>query len=319
MTGAMLLVLAIVGAIAWPVLVAGAVWLRWRRGHRKPSPGSWIFVTLASVFWAVGVWAFLLEPRSLVVRHVEVASAQWTGPPLRIGVISDTHAGAPHVDGKRLREIVARMNREAPDIVMLAGDYAGGHAPAAARSQTERDAVMSGLPPFADLSPPLGVAGVLGNHDWWFDGPSVERALEAAGVTMLENAAVRIEREGGAFWVAGLADMVSERAMPSYAAALAAVPEGEPVIALTHWPDPFATAPGRVAVTLAGHSHCGQVNLPLLGRPILPSAGSYEWPCGLYEVDGRKLLVTGGVGVSMLPVRFGQPPEIVILTLKGAS
>jgi predicted MPP superfamily phosphohydrolase len=319
MAGAMLLVLAVAGAIVWPVLVAGAVWLRWRRGHRRPSPGSWIFVTVVSVFWALGVWAFLIEPQTLAVRHVEVVSPRWNGPDLRIGLISDTHAGAPHVDARRVARVVARMNAEAPDIVVLIGDYAGGHEPAAARSPEEREAVLSGLPPFAALDAPLGVVGVLGNHDWWFDGPGVERALEAAGVTMLENAAVRVDREGGAFWVAGLADVVSERVRPSYEDALAAVPEGEPVIVLSHWPDPFAAAPDGPAITLSGHSHCGQVNLPVLGRPILPSAGSQRWPCGLYDDAGRKLLVTGGVGVSMMPVRFGAPPEIVILTLRSAS
>jgi len=75
-------------------------------------------------------------------------------------------------------------------------------------------------------------------------------------------------------------------------------------------------APDRVALTLAGHSHCGQVNLPFFGRLLLASPGSEKWPCGLYEERGRKLYVTGGVGVSILPVRFNQPPEIVVITLR---
>jgi predicted MPP superfamily phosphohydrolase len=91
----------------------------------------------------------------------------------------------------------------------------------------------------------------------------------------------------------------------------------EPVLAIAHWPDVFAAAPDRVALTLAGHSHCGQVNLPFFGRLIHASAGSEKWPCGLYEERGRKLYVTGGVGVSILPVRFLQPPEIAVVTLNG--
>ena len=87
--------------------------------------------------------------------------------------------------------------------------------------------------------------------------------------------------------------------------------------AITHWPDPFETMPPRVALTLAGHTHCGQVNLPILGRPILPSPASHRWPCGLYDEGGRMLFVPGGVGTSVLPVRFRAPPEIVIVTLRA--
>jgi predicted MPP superfamily phosphohydrolase len=91
------------------------------------------------------------------------------------------------------------------------------------------------------------------------------------------------------------------------------------VIVLTHWPDPWRRVPPRVALTLAGHTHCGQVNLPFLGRLVAASPGSRRWSCGLYEDGGRKLFVTGGLGVSILPVRFRAPPEIVILTLSGPS
>jgi predicted MPP superfamily phosphohydrolase len=155
------------------------------------------------------------------------------------------------------------------------------------------------------------------NHDWWYDGPALERELERSGVRVLENAAVRVERPGGAFWVAGLADLESRRAQPSAAAALAAVPTGAPVILLTHWPDPWPQAPPRVALTLAGHTHCGQVNLPVLGRLVHASRAARHWGCGLYEEAGRKLFVTSGLGVSILPVRFRAPPEIAIITLKA--
>jgi len=132
----------------------------------------------------------------------------------------------------------------------------------------------------------------------------------------LENQRVRIGREGGAFWLAGLADYESPRTKPSYTDTLLDLPEGEPVLALSHWPDAFAVAPDRVALTLAGHSHCGQVNLPFFGRLLHASPGSEKWPCGLYEERGRQLYVTAGVGTSILPVRFNQPPEIVLITLR---
>jgi predicted MPP superfamily phosphohydrolase len=87
---------------------------------------------------------------------------------------------------------------------------------------------------------------------------------------------------------------------------------------MSHWPDPFAQVPQRVALTVAGHSHCGQISLPLIGRPFSASPGAALWPCGAYKVGGRDLFVTGGLGTSVVPMRIGAPPEIVILTLKAA-
>jgi predicted MPP superfamily phosphohydrolase len=174
---------------------------------------------------------------------------------------------------------------------------------------------MSGLPPLKGLQAPLGVWAVLGNHDWWYDGPAIEAGLQAEGITVLENSRQHVQRDGGAFWLAGLADYESLRMKPSYRDTLADLPAGDPILVITHWPDVFAAAPNEVALTIAGHTHCGQVNLPFAGRLIHASEGSERWPCGLYEERGRKLYVTGGVGTSVLPVRFLQPPEIAVVTL----
>jgi hypothetical protein len=112
--------------------------------------------------------------------------------------------------------------------------------------------------------------------------------------------------------------MESPREPPLVAAILRQVTDDAPVIVLTHWPDPFIDVPGDVALTLAGHTHCGQVNLPIFGRLVHASRMSERWACGLYDEGGRKLFVTGGVGVSILPVRFRAPPEIVVVTLRAA-
>lgn len=310
------LVLSLAGAAAiiGPMIVFW--WVRACLCDGRPRVAMFLGLT-GVLFWGLGVWAFFIEPRSLTVRHVTVESATWSGPPLRIGVISDTHVAAPHTDVARIVDLVERMNAQRPDIVVLLGDYAGGHEPADIRARPERSEILNGVLAFRDLKAPLGVYGVLGNHDSWFDEAVLERALTQAGVEVLENRAAPVESEGGRFWVAGVADMVSKRTRPSVSEALSAVRDGEPVLLLTHWPDPFTDVPSGVALTLAGHTHCGQVNLPLMGRPVLPSDGSYRWPCGLYDEGGRHLFVTGGVGVSILPVRFRAPPEIVILTLRS--
>jgi hypothetical protein len=277
----------------------------------------WSAIAFITLVWALGIRAFLWEPATLEVRRVEVTSRGWSGPPVRIGVISDTHTDGPHVGIARLESIIARMNAERPDIVVLLGDFVAGHEGASDRSADERREIGEGLAAFGKLQAPLGVWSVLGNHDWWYDGAAVESGLVSSGVQVMENSRARIPREGGAFWIGGLADYESRRAQPSYTSTLSGVPDNEPVIVLSHWPDPFAAAPARVALTLAGHSHCGQVNLPIVGRLVHVSPGSERWPCGLYEDRGGWLYVSGGLGTSILPVRFGQPPEIAVLTLRG--
>ena len=312
----LVLLLAKIAAVVGPVLCILLV-RRLLRSRRIFL--GWSVAGIVAVGWVLGVWAFLVEPATLSVRHVTVESAAWRGPPLRIGVISDTHVSAPHTDVARIERLVARMNAERPDVVVLLGDYAGGHEPAALRAQPERSDILKGVEAFGGLSVPLGVHGVLGNHDSWYDDAAIAAALTRAGVRVLDNRAERIARPTGAFWFAGLADIESPREPPLVSATLAQVTDPAPVIVLTHWPDPFLEVPDRVALTLAGHTHCGQVNLPVLGRLVHASRMSERWACGLYDEGGRKLFVTGGVGVSILPVRFRAPPEIVVLTLTGAS
>ena len=302
----MLLTLAWTGAILGPF---AGLWL-WRRRAR-------IVLAVLATFYILGVWAFLVEPETLAVRRVSVESGAWRGPPLRIGVVSDIHVGAPHVTPARVKRVMARLSRERPDVAVFLGDYAGGHEPAPVRAAPQRSAVLTGAAALGGARAPLGRYAVLGNHDWWYDGPAVEAALRRAGVVVLENDAVRIERPQGAFWIAGLADLQSRRARPRPETTLRDVPAADPVIMLTHWPDPWPAVPPRVALTLAGHSHCGQVNFPIAGRLLHASHGSRRWPCGLYREGPRQLYVTGGVGGSILPVRFRAPPEIVIVTLRG--
>jgi predicted MPP superfamily phosphohydrolase len=159
---------------------------------------------------------------------------------------------------------------------------------------------------------------VLGNHDSWFDETALAEGLETAGIPVLQNRSVVVPPTGRRLRPGGVADMRSRRLRTSVGQALVGAPDDLPVILMSHWPDPFAEVPQRVALTVAGHSHCGQIDLPLIGRPFSASQGAALWPCGAYRVYGRNLYVTGGLGTSVVPMRFGAPPEIVILTLKSA-
>jgi uncharacterized protein len=265
---------------------------------------------------ALGVWALFIEPERLVVREVAVDSREWSGPPIRIGVISDTHVGSAHGRVSRVRELVERMNAERPDLVVLLGDYAGSHESATVRSAPRRSAVQQGVEAFGALKAPLGVYAVIGNHDVWYGQAAIEAALDRARIPTLVNAGLLVERGDQRFWLGGLAEI--SRSAPSVRLALSGAPADAPALLLTHYPDPFAAAPYRpIALTLAAHSHCGQVNLPIVGRLVASSPGSARWPCGLYDQGGRKLFVSGGVGTSILPLRFGCPPEIDVVTLRG--
>ncbi len=258
---------------------------------------------------ALAAWAFVFEPDRIVVSETVL---RLPGQPevfnrLRLAVVSDIHAGAPHVKEDKLRLLVERVNELRPDLVLLLGDFViqdvvGGEF-------VEPEIIAAHL---KDLRAPLGVFAVLGNHDWWLDGERVSRALTGAGVRVLENEAARVEKDGQAFWLAGLADLWTRQ--PDIEGTLSKVSDDSPVVALSHNPDLFPRIPPRVILTLAGHTHGGQVNLPLLGRLVVPSQFGQLYAQGHLKEGGRHLFVTSGVGTSIIPVRFRVPPEVVVLT-----
>jgi predicted MPP superfamily phosphohydrolase len=256
-------------------------------------------------------WAVLIEPGRLVVRESPLAIPRWPAAigPLRIASISDLHTGAPHVTVEKVEDVVARVNAARPDLVVLLGDYVI-HGVAGGRFVPIEQTAAA----LRDLRAPLGVFAVLGNHDWWYDGPRCMRALEAAGIHVLEDAAAAVTVRGHPLWIAGVGELRTRPA--SITRALAPVPEGAPVIVLTHNPDLFVRVPPRVLLTLAGHTHGGQVNLPVLGRLIVPSHYGDRYAIGHVHEEGRDLFVSPGVGTSIIPVRFRVPPEISMLTVE---
>jgi len=154
---------------------------------------------------------------------------------------------------------------------------------------------------------------VLGNHDWWFDGERIAAALRAQSITVLENDAAELVVDGQDLWLAGIADEMTR--LPDAELALARVPVGATVLALTHNPDVFPELPARIALTVAGHTHGGQVALPFFGRLVVPSHFGTRYAAGLIIEGTRRLFVTSGIGTSIYPVRFRVPPEIAVLTL----
>ena len=263
----------------------------------------------------LAIYGFLIEPGMLTVRRERLEVPNWRGE-VRVAAISDLHTGAPYVGLEKIRRVVELTNAERPDLILLLGDFVIGGA-------THEGGVLAGsfIPPedtaavLKDLRAPLGVFSVLGNHDGWFDGPRVARALESAGIPVFDNHARRMEHAGGAFWIGGIADYWT--GTPAIDSTLRETDPSEPVLLFTHNPDVFPGVPPRVSLTIAGHTHGGQVAIPLIGTPIVPSQRGYN--SGLFVEQGRHMFITSGVGTSIIPVRFRVRPEIAILTVAAAS
>lgn len=261
------------------------------------------------VILLAGLWSFWWEPASLVVRE-ETLSLPWsatTSP--RIAVLTDLHVGSPFNDLDRLRDIVRRTNAARPDVICILGDLVTQGVRGGTFVPPEEIAAV-----LADLRAPSGVFGVLGNHDGWLDHDRVERALVRNNIRVVEETAVRIGAGATAWWLAGISDLWTGRHDIS-AALAAAKDDGSPVILMTHNPDVFPDVPPRVALTLAGHTHGGQVWLPLVGRPIVPSAFGQRFAAGHIVEGGRHLFVATGLGTSIIPVRLGVRPAIDVLTI----
>jgi len=257
------------------------------------------------------IWSVAVEPDRLVVHrvHVPVRGLPSAFDGFRIAALSDVHAGSPHVGRDKLRQIVQTVNGLDPDAVVFLGDLVihevvGGRFMAPEVSAAELARIRA--PKIA----------VLGNHDWRLDGRRVGRALAAAGFRVLDDDVTRVERGGKPLWFAGLADLNNR--WPNIPGVLGRVPAGDPVIVLSHNPDVFPSVPARVGLTLAGHTHGGQVRLPIVGALVVPSEFGARYAAGLVEEQGRRLFVTSGIGTSYIPVRLGVPPEIAEVTLSAA-
>lgn len=255
----------------------------------------------------LGVYAGYVEPRRLTVRRVELHPPRWPShlDGLRLGVASDFHAGVPYAGLDAIARAVDALNAEQPDVHLLLGDYLDSSQILRRRLAPEAVAEQLGR-----LEAPRGTFAVIGNHDWRHSGDRIWRGLEQNGITVLEDRAV--EREG--LWIVGLGDL--RYRAPDVERALADVPEHAPNVVLSHDPDVFPHIPPSVSLTLSGHTHGGQVAIPLLRRPLIPSRYGERYARGHIVEDGRQLYVTHGVGTSGLPLRFLAPPEVVVLTLR---
>lgn len=261
----------------------------------------------------------------LRVQRYAFTPPGWTpGLRLSVAVIADPHFGGVYVDEPRLRQILELTAGLEPDLILLLGDYG-----ASGLEGVEHRAAMTRLSAaLAGLTSPLGTYAIVGNHDWW-DDPEAQRAghgpviaaqeLDSAGITVLENQAVQLTHGGYPFWLAGLGDQLAHLGPPvsgddDLTGLTAQLTDGAPALLLAHEPDLFPQVPARYALTLSGHTHGGQIRV--FGRtPVVPSRFGSRYVYGHVVEDGRHLIVSGGLGTSLLPVRIGSRPEVVHLRL----
>ncbi len=276
----------------------------------RPRIFALAILALLATVGAIGLLNARADP---IERTTTVGLPGWPAgaAPIKVALLSDIHIGNIAMDGARLNRIVDQVNAARPDLIVLAGDFVVGQDRSGIDARAAR---LTG--PLIRLRAPLGAFAVLGNHDYWTDAQRVRAALTDAGVTVLDNESV----QRGPISLAGISDAFSGH--DDIAASLGSG-RGQhgPTIVITHSPDLAPRLPPGIRLVLAGHTHCGQIVLPVIGA--LPGWSPHErrrpydprYRCGVIEDPDRTVIVTGGVGSGTLPVRFGAPPDFWLITL----
>lgn len=295
---------------------------------RRPAPGAKLRVTrrrvLAGAAGLLGlsagtaVYAAAIEPDGLVVTRYAPALPGWSaGRKLSVTVIADLHAGGPDMQLDHIRRIIDRASALQSDIVLLLGDFIASYRFAITKVP---DPVWAAE--LARLKAPLGTWAILGNHDWWHDLRGVRDALAGVQIPVLENDAVLLGPAGQRFWLAGIGDQLAiplghgrYRGVDDLPLTLSRIKTDDPVLLMVHEPDIFPRVPERVALTLAGHTHGGQIRVPFLWQHFVPSKYGARFAYGHVVEDERHLIVSGGLGTSIIPARLGVPPEILHIEL----
>ena len=290
------------------------------------------FASLAGLAFAALAYSYFIEPQRLVINAAELKVAKWNPAfdGLKIVAIADIHGGSNGVDEAKLRRLVETANAQEPDMIVLLGDYVSQIGPRgvdgkrALRMPVEKIAAN-----LKGLRARLGVFAVLGNHDGWHDDAEIAATLTANGIRVLDGAVAVVERNGATLRILGLKDQLKIKSWEDFnedARKLLSATEGAgDILILEHSPDvaPIINGPEPVSkdvqLMIAAHTHGGQVWLPVLGRPIVPSSYGQKFAAGHVRENGLDMFVTTGVGTSILPFRFMVPPEIAVITVRSAN
>lgn len=248
-----------------------------------------------------------IEPSFVTVNNKTIHIPNWKDElnGFKIGIISDLHIGSRKVDLKKVEKIVNLMNAQNPDLIVLLGDF----DPLLMHySRIEPADISASL---RKLKARYGVISILGNHDYKPEG-IIQPMLLRAGINVLENESTYIFPKNKKVRIVGLKDHWFF--WPDPAKEIGKTEKNVPVILLGHNPDIFPKVPKKVSLTLSGHTHGGEVSLPIAGSPTVPSKYGQRYAKGYIVENNKHLFVTKGIGTTS-GLRFGNVPEIAVLTL----
>jgi uncharacterized protein len=274
----------------------------------------WVGATnLALMAIAGSLYTVLLEPGWFRVETVRIPLRRLPKPfsGIRISQISDIHMGG-WMDKERLQRVVDLLLKQESDLILITGDFLTGHGFLSSHKQAVVD-LKEVMAPLAHTVPTFAV---LGNHDYWTDAQAVREMLASCGITDLTNSVFTLTRENASLHLCGVDDVWAGDVRLDEV--IARLNDGSPAILLAHEPDfaDISSATGKFDLQVSGHSHGGQVVLPLLGPPILPYLGN-KYPSGLYQVGNMAQYTNRGVGMLSPAVRFNCPPEITVFVLES--
>ncbi len=263
-------------------------------------------ITLIFFMLAVVLGYGYLYARLPAVVETEIAlrdlPAEFDGT--KVVFISDVHLG-PWRSGKWLSKIVSKINGLEPDLVLLGGDYVE-------QGTKYMDSVFDEL---SKLKSPLGIYGVMGNHDY-LRGPQLAPIfMKQAGIEFLDNAGYWIYKHDARIRICGIGDLYFGEQL--HEEALGEAVSEEAVIMVSHQPDYVEMLPDdRVDLMLSGHTHGGQITLFGLWAPIVPSKFGDKYISGFYETPMAKLLVSNGLGTFKFPLRYFARPQVNVVILR---
>lgn len=259
------------------------------------------------VLFLLGVLTFLYsliyEPYALEVKKYTLKNPKLSG--LKIVFASDFHMAPYSFERTRLQQIIERINAENADIVILGGDFVKGHHKKESMPIEDIAAVLR------NIKSRYGIYAVMGNHDTYYGKTEIAKALNESGIKVLQNQNTKVQTQNGKVCIAGVKDYTMDT--PDVQKALDDC--AEPVILVSHSPDVFPHVK-KADLMLAGHTHGGQIVFPLVGALLIPSDYGRKYRYGLIKEKGNTLIVSKGLGTSLMPLRFNCKPEIVVIVFK---
>ncbi len=281
-----------------------------RRGFLKLL--GYGFIDLALLLMGSIVYDVFVERGSFSVETIQLTLKRlpkvFSG--LRIAQISDIHMGG-WMNPDRFQQVANIIKAESPDLLLITGDFLLGHD----FSNAEKQAIIDLIPILSSLARSIPSFAVLGNHDYWTSAEAIRQMLFSCGITDLTNTVFTLTRENESLHLCGVDDIWKGEVRLDHV--ISKLKDDSFAILMAHEPD-FAdtsAATGKFDLQISGHTHGGQVNLPLLGPPVRPYLGQ-KYPIGLYKIGNMFQYTNRGLGMARLPIRFNCPPEITIFVLE---